>query len=213
MDYWKLNSVTHQDAYPLPRIDYTLDSLAGSKLFTMLDLVSGYWQVEMEPADKQKTAFSTTKGLFEFNIMPFGLTNAPPTFQRLMECILAGLSGAHCLVYLYDIIVFSTTFEEYLQQLLSIFDRLRTACLKLRPKKCHFTKQQITYLGHVISPKGVEPDGKKLAAVVAYPTPRNTKEVKQFIGLCNYYHRFIPHYTQIAEPLHHLLRKTSKSFN
>ena len=155
VDYRKLNSVTHRDAYPLPRIDSTLDSLAGAKLFTTLDLASGYWQVEMDPTDKQKTAFSTTQGHFEFNVMPFGLTNAPPTFQRLMECVLAGLSGAHCLVYLDDIIVFSTTFEEHVQRLVSVFGRLRAAGLKLKPKKCHFAKQQITYLGHVISANGV----------------------------------------------------------
>ena len=214
VDYRKLNSVTHRDAYPLPRIDSTLDTLAGAKLFTTLDLASGYWQVEMEQDDKQKTAFLTTRGHFEFNVMPFGLTNAPPTFQRLMECVLAGLSGDHCLVYLDDIIVFSKTFEEHLQRLRSVLDRLRTAGLKLKLKKCHFAKQQITYLGHVISTKGVEPDGTKLAAVTAYPTPRNSKEVKQFMGLSNYYHRFISNYAHLAEPLHRLLRKSSnKTFN
>ena len=92
MDYRKLNSVTHQDAYPLPRIDSTLDSLAGAAYFTTLDLASGYWQVEVEEQDKEKTAFSTPKGHFEFNVMLFGLTNAPATFQRLMECVLAGLT-------------------------------------------------------------------------------------------------------------------------
>ena len=212
VDYRKLNSVTHRDAYPLPRIDSTLDSLAGAQLFTTLDLASGYWQVEMEPTDKQKTAFSTTQGHFEFNVMPFGLTNAPPTFQRLMQCVLAGLSGTHCLVYLDDIIVFSTTFEEHLQRLVSVFERLRAAGLKLKPKKCHFAKRQITYLGHVISANGVEPDHKKLAAVTTYPAPCSKHEVKRFLGLSNYYRRFISQYAQIAEPLNRLLRKTSKTF-
>ena len=145
--------------------------------------------------------------------MPFGLTNAPPTFQRLMECILAGLSGAQCLVYLDDIIVFSTTFKEHLQHLTSVFDRLRLAGLKLKAKKCHFAKQQITYLGYIISSRGVEPDSKKLAVVTTYPTPCTNKEVKQFLGLSNYYRHFITNYAWIAEPLHRLLRKTTKSFN
>lgn len=122
IDYRKLNDVTHCDAYPLPRIDATLDSLAGSTLFTTFDLASGYWQVEVEPSDKEKTTFSTPQGHFEFNVMPFGFTNAPATFQRLMECVLAGLSGDQCLIYLDDVIVFSATFEEHLQHLVSVFD-------------------------------------------------------------------------------------------
>ena len=107
IDYHKLNSVTHHDAYPLPRIDSILDSLTGSTYFTALDLASGYWQVEVEEQDKEKTAFSTPKGHFEFNVMPFGLTNAPATFQQLMECVLAALTDEQCLIYLDDIVVFS----------------------------------------------------------------------------------------------------------
>ena len=109
VDYCIVNSITHHDAHPLTRIDATLDSLAGSTLFTTLDLASGYWQVEVSPEDKEKTAFSTPYGHFEFNVMPFGLTNAPATFQRLMQCVLAGISGEVCLGYLDDIIVFSST--------------------------------------------------------------------------------------------------------
>ena len=212
IDYRKLNGATHRDAYPLPRVDATLDSLAGSTLFTTLDLASGYWQVEVEPQDKEKTAFSTPTGHYEFNVMPFGLTNAPATFQRLMECTLAGLSGEQCLIYLDDIIIFSSTFEQHLQRLASVFDRLRSAGLKLKAKKCSFARTHVTYLGHIISSKGIEPDRNKTAAVATYPTPQNNKEVKQFMGLSNYYRRFIPGYAQIAEPLHRLLKKTSKSF-
>ena len=99
-DYHKVNAATRRDAYPLPRIDTTLDSLCGSAYFSTLDLASGYWQVEVDERDKEKTAFSTPKGHFEFNVMPFGLTNAPATFQRLMECILSGLTYSQCLIYL-----------------------------------------------------------------------------------------------------------------
>ena len=121
IDYRKLNAVTHQDAYPLPRIDETLDSLSGSTYFTTLDLAAGYWQVGIEECDKEKMAFSTSSGHYEFNVMPFGLTNAPATFQCLMECVLAGLTGEQCLIYLDDIIVFSSTFEKHLTCLSNVF--------------------------------------------------------------------------------------------
>ena len=124
IDYCKLNAATCRDAYPLPRIDSTLESLSGAAYFTMLDLASGYWQVEVKETDKAKTAFSTSEGHFEFNVMPFGLTNAPATFQRLIECVLAGLVGEECLIYLNDIIVFSKTFKEHLLRLGRVFQAL-----------------------------------------------------------------------------------------
>lgn len=115
VDYRKLNSVTKKDAYPLPRIDESLDTLSGAKYFCTLDLASGYWQVVMDEADKQKTAFATHKGLFQFKVLPFGLSNSPATFERLMEAILSGLQWERCLVYLDDIITFGSTFEETLE--------------------------------------------------------------------------------------------------
>ena len=123
IDYHKLNAMTHKDAYPLPRIE-TLESLAGAQYFTTLDLASGYWQVEVEEAHKEKTAFATPFGHFEFNVMPFGLTNAPATFQRLMECVLAGLSPEECLIYLDDVIVFNSSFQDHLQSLCHVLERL-----------------------------------------------------------------------------------------
>ena len=207
VDYCKLNSVTHQDAYPLPRIDSTLDSLAGAAYFTTLDLASCYWQVEVEEQDKEKTAFSTPKGHFEFNVMPFGLTNAPSTFQCLMECVLAGLTQKQCLIYLDDIVVFSKSFEEHLGWLTNVFQALRRAGLTLQFKKCHFAQRQVRYLGHVVSAAGIHPDPAKTEAVSTYPVPNNAKELRQFLGLANYYRCFVADYSKIAEPLHKLLTK------
>ena len=212
IDYRKLNAVTCRDAYPLPRIDSTLDSLSGATYFTTLDLASGYWQVEVEEADKEKTAFSTLEGHFEFNVMPFGLTNAPATFQRLMECVLAGLVGEECLIYLDDIIVFSSTFKEHLLRLSRVFQALCDAGLQLKPSKCHLALKQVRYLGHIVSKDGITPDNDKISAVIGYPVPSNAKQLKQFLGLSNYYRRFIRNYALIAEPLHKILRKSKQPF-
>ena len=207
IDYRKLNAVTHQDAYPLTRIDETLDSLSGSTYFTSLDLAAGYWQVGIEECDKEKTAFSTRSGYYEFNVMPFGLTNAPTTFQCLMECVLAGLTGEQCLIYLDDIIVFSSTFEEHLRCLSNVFIALRKAGLKLKPSKYLFAQKEVHYLGHVVSAAGVSLDPTKVEVISSYPVPTDVKQLRQFLGLANYYHRFVPAYSTIAEPLHKLLRK------
>ena len=212
VDYRKVNAATRQDAYPLPRIDATLDSLSGSVYFTTLDLASGYWQVELEETAKETTTFSTPDGHFEFNVMPFGLTNAPATFQRLMECVLAGLTTHECLIYLDDIIIFSASFPNHLARLRGVLSRLFEAGLKLKPSKCHFARKEVHYLGHVISAIGVKPNPFKTAAVSSYPAPTNVKELRQFLGLSNYYRRFIKDYSRIAEPLHQLTRKTSKGF-
>ncbi|KAL5460047.1 hypothetical protein EMCRGX_G033464 [Ephydatia muelleri] len=186
-----VNSMTQKDAYPLPRIDETLEALTGSQFFTTLDLASGYWQVEMEEADRKKTAFSTREGHFEFNVMPFGLTNAPATFQRLMECVLAGLTYEQCLIYLDDIVVFSVTFDQHLERLKMVFHHLEEAGLKLKPSKCHFAKSEIRYLGHIVSRQGIQADPDKTSAMISFPVPSNIKELRQFLGLTNYYRRFI----------------------
>uniref|UniRef100_A0A1X7TFY0 Reverse transcriptase domain-containing protein n=1 Tax=Amphimedon queenslandica TaxID=400682 RepID=A0A1X7TFY0_AMPQE len=142
VDYRKVNEVTRKDAYPLPRIDDTLDTLAGSQWFTTLDLLSGYWQVEVEEEDREKTAFCTKEGLFHFNVMPFGLCNAPATFQRLMDMLLAGLLWEACLVYIDDVIIMGKDFPSHLSNIAAVFTRLRNAGLKVKPSKCEFFKRE-----------------------------------------------------------------------
>eukprot|EP00731_Ephydatia_muelleri_P033154 Em0025g110a len=143
------------------RIDDTLDTLAGAQWFSTIDLASGYWQVEMDPSDKEKTTFVTPFGLHQFRVMPFGLTNAPSTFQRLMGLVLAGLSWSTCLVYLDDIIVFSQTVEEHFTRLADVLRRLNEAGLKLKPSKCQLFRKSVQYLGYVVSEKGIEIDPAK----------------------------------------------------
>ena len=144
--------------------------------------------------------------------MPFGLTNAPATFQRLMECALSGLTYDQCLIYLDDII-FSSSFPEHLHRLKNVFLALRRAHLQLKLSKCTFACSEVHYLGHIVSAKGIKPDPRKVAAVSQYPAPSNAKEMKQFLGLTNCYHKFIYNYTHIAEPLNKLLRGCKKDFH
>ena len=207
IDYRQLNDVTVKDAYPLPKIEENIDALKGSKWFSTLDLASGYWQVAMSEEDKEKTAFCTKYGLFQWKVMPFGLCNAPSTFERLMERVLQGLQWESAVLYLDDIIVFSGTVDDHIQRLEEVFQRLRGANLRLKPKKCHLFKEEVQFLGHVVSEKGVATDPEKTKAVQDWETPRSVKDVKAFLGFTGYYRRFIPNYADKAEPLVSLLRK------
>ena len=207
VDYRDLNSHTRKDAYPLPRIEDCLDSLAGAEWFCTLDLCSGYWQVELKEEDRYKTAFCTRSGLYQFKVMSFGLCNAPATFERLMETVLRGLQWKECLVYLDDIIIFGRTFDETLGRLSRVFDRIQDAGLKLNPKKCALFKKEVKFLGHIVTPEGVRTDPAKIEAVEKWPTPRSTKDVRSFLGLASYYRKFVKGFSSIARPLHHLTGK------
>ena len=207
MDYRSLNSKTVKDAYPLPRIDDSLDRLRGALWFCTLDLHSGYWQVEMDEADKPKTAFATRNGLFQFTVMPFGLCNSPATFERLMETVLAGLNFNVCLVYIDDIIVFGKTFEETLDNLENVFSKLQNAGLKLKAAKCALFKEEVLFLGYRVSGSGIHTDPQKVAIVEQWPVPIDASEVRSFVGLCGYYRRFIAGFSTLAKPLFRLTEK------
>lgn len=201
IDYRKLNEKTIKDKYPMPNITDVLDRIGRAKYFTALDLASGYHQVEMDPRDVNKTAFSAIGGHFEFVRMPFGLSNAPATFQRVMDNILADLNGNCCLIYLDDIIVFSSSLQEHVSDLKLVFDRLNKANLKLQPEKSEFFRKEIEYLGHVVTESGIKPNPKKLIAIKSFPIPKTRKQIKAFLGLLGYYRKFINDFAAITKPL------------
>jgi hypothetical protein len=187
VDYRRLNKVTVKDAYPLPRIDDSLEQLSGNAWFSTLDLCSGYWQVELSPEDRHKTAFATRRGLFQFKTMPFGLCCAPGTFERLMETVLAGLQWHICLIYLDDIIVMGKTFSDMIGNLETVIARIQNAGLKLKAKKCCLCSKEVQFLGHVISETGVATDPSKIEVIKNWPTPTSVTELRSFLGLCGYY--------------------------
>ncbi|KAK3726383.1 hypothetical protein QZH41_005098 [Actinostola sp. cb2023] len=210
VDYRQLNAKTRRDAYPLPRIDESLDALGGAKHFSTIDLASAYNQVEVEPADRHKTAFTTPMGLFEYTRMPFGLNNSPATFQRLMQNIFRDDLLQILLVYLDDIIVYSSNVAEHLGRLEHVFQKLREHGLKIEPKKCSFFKTKVNYLGHVVSAEGIETDPAKTEVVANWTVPKTLKEVRSFLGFASYYRRFVPEFAKTAKPLHALVAKLSE---
>ena len=211
IDYRALNAVTKTDQFPLPRIDDLLDQLGKTNFFSTLDLSAGYWQVKMHPDSKEKTAFATYQGLYEFNVMPFGLKNAPAVFQRLMQRVLMDLNPLYgpsfVSTYIDDTVVYSSAFEAHLAHLRRVLDRLIQVGLKLKPQKCHFLCPEVDFLGYLITPQGIHPNPQKVAAVREYPVPKSVKEVRQFVGFASYYRRFVRGFSRVAQPLHALTRK------
>lgn len=205
VDYRQLNAKTRRDAYPLPRIEESLDALSGAKWFSTLDLASGYNQVPMVEQDKPKTAFCTPFGLFEFNRMAFGLCNAPGTFQRLMERMFGDCRYQSVLLYLDDVIIFSTTVQQHLERLGEVFSRLQKQGLKVKLSKCRFFQHQVSYLGHVVSAEGVATDPAKIEVVKEWRRPGHLAELRSFLGFASYYRRFVEGFSKLAAPLHHLV--------
>lgn len=213
VDYRKLNQVTIPMSQPLPRLEDVFDSLGENKatIFSTLDLNSAYYQIELDPETKEKSSFVTHDGVFCFNRMPFGLKNAPMSFQLLMSLVLKNINWKFALCYIDDILVFSSDFETHLKHLGEVFQRLREAKLTLKPSKCEFGVNKVMFLGHIISKDGVQVDTAKTDKVQNFPVPHTQKELRGFLGLCNYYRRFVPDFGKISVPLNSLLKKEVKS--
>lgn len=207
IDYRKLNEKTVSDKYPLPNITDVLDKLGRSVYFTTLDLASGFHQIEMNPSDIEKTAFTVEGGHYEYVRMPFGLKNAPSTFQRVMDNVLKDLQGKICLVYLDDIIVFSTSLQEHSENLEKVFKKLREANFKIQLDKAEFLHKEVAFLGHLVTSQGVKPNPDKIKAIQDFPIPRTQKEIKSFLGLLGYYRKFIRDFAKLTKPLTECLKK------
>lgn len=210
IDYRTLNKATIKDSYPLPRIDEIIDNLSGSLYFSCLDMTSGYNQIAIKENDRHKTAFSYKNGLYEFTRMPFGLCNAPSTFQRCMDQILKPDIGKFVIPYLDDIIIYSKNIEEHTKHLNIVLGKIKAAGLTLNINKCNLFKKEIKILGHIISGQCVKPDPQKILAIKNYRRPENIKELRSFLGLCNYIRPFVINYAHITAPLNNLLKKESK---
>jgi len=183
-------------------------------VFSSMDCDQAYYQVELNQADKEKTAFVTPDGFYQWNVMAFGLCNAPATFSRLIDNVLGNLKWTIALVYLDDIVVFSRNFAEHLQHLRLVFEALRIGHLKLKPSKCNFAEPKLKYLGHIVSANGIEVNPETTDAVMRFPRPdlkptkiQKVKAVQSFLSLCSYYRRFIHKFSAIAHPLRKLTQK------
>ncbi|PZC75971.1 hypothetical protein B5X24_HaOG205264 [Helicoverpa armigera] len=213
LDSRKLNAVTKKDAYNLPYISEILDNLRDAKYLTSLDLSKSFWQILINEEDRCKTAFYIpTRGTYQFKAMPFGLTNAPATQQRLVDILFYGPEFEHrVFVFVDDIIIVSSTFEQHISLLLLVLNKLKLANLTINLKKSQFFREKLKYLGYVVDANGLHADPEKVDAIKNYPTPTNRKEVRRFLGAASWYRRFIPNFSSLASPLNKLTSQSKKA--
>jgi hypothetical protein len=209
VDCRQLNAIIIKSKYPVPIIDEFLDELSQASWFTYLDLRAGFHQIRLQKGEEYKTAFQTHCGQFEFKVLAFGLTGAPGTFQQAMDSTLAPCLRKFVLVFFDDILIYSSTYEEHVVHVRTVFELLAKDQWKIKLSKCTFAQREIHYLGHIISEKGVGTDPSKVSAISSWPTPVNVKELRSFLGLAGYYRKFVRHFGIISKPLTELLKKNT----
>ena len=208
IDFRKVNSLTRADTYPLPRVDDSVDRIGAATFITKVDLVKGYWQVPLTERAKEIASFVANGAVYQCQVMPYGLRNAPATFQRLMDRVTDGLT--HCVVYIDDVVIYDTTWEEHLTNVDALFARLHDAGLVVNLEKCEFVQARVQYLGYLVGHGYVTPPEAKVEAIRRFPAPTCRRALQRFLGVVGYYRRFVPGYSTILAPLTDLLQKGKK---
>lgn len=212
VDYRQINKKLIADKFPLPRIDCILDQLGRARYFSIIDLLNGFYQIELEDDSKDITSFTTDKGTFRFKSIPFGIKIGPNAFQRMMSIAFSGLSPTQGFIYMDDLVVVASSEKQMVKNLTNVFETCRKYNLKLNPDKCEFFKREVTYLGHRCTDKGILPDESKYSIISNYPRPTDADSAKRFIAFCNYYRRFIKRFAHHACYITNLTRKKVKFF-
>ncbi|MBN3289911.1 POL2 protein, partial [Polypterus senegalus] len=205
-DFRRLNQISKFDAYPMPRIDDLLERLGTARYLTTLDMTKGYWQIPLTASAKEKTAFSTPSGHWQYKVLPFGLHGAPATFQRLVDRVLTP-HQSYSAAYLDDVVIYSGTWEEHLLQVAAVLRTLAKAGLRINPRKCFFGLKEAKYLGYLVGQGQVRPQSSKVKDILEWPRPSTKKQVQAFLGLAGYYRRFVPRFSERAAPLTDLTKK------
>jgi hypothetical protein len=212
VDYKALNKVTVKNRYPLLWIDDLFDRLSGAKVFSRIDLRSGYYQIQIAEGDEEKIVCCTRYGSYEFVVMPFGLTDAPATFCTFMNDIFREWLGDFVVVYIDDILIYSASLEEHAEHLRKVFQRLRENKLYAKLEKCEFRVTKVDFLGHRITQEGLKMDDHKVKAILDWEPPKSVPALKSFLGLASYYRKFIKNFVKMVAPLTNLLKKCAETY-